>query len=142
MTSIKGYSELLAAGSVGQINDMQSNFLSTIRANVQRMSTLVSDLNDNAKIEANQLRLDFKPVSVDEVVDEVIRSTKRQVEDKKQAIDLLVPEKLPNVWADPTRVGQVLTNLVSNAHKYTPEGGKILLGAEVAINQWDPAGAK
>jgi len=142
MTSIKGYSELLAAGSVGQINDMQTNFLSTIRANVQRMSTLVSDLNDNAKIEANQLRLDFKPVSVDEIVDEVIRSTKRQVEDKKQAIDLLVAENLPNVWADPTRVGQVLTNLVSNAHKYTPEGGKILLGAEIAANQWDPAGAK
>ena len=52
MTSIKGYTELLAAGSVGQINEMQSNFLSTIRSNVERMSALVSDLNDNAKIEA------------------------------------------------------------------------------------------
>ena len=62
MTSIKGYTELLAAGSVGQINEMQSNFLSTIRSNVERMSALVSDLNDNAKIEANRLRLDFKPV--------------------------------------------------------------------------------
>jgi signal transduction histidine kinase len=142
MTSIKGYSELLAAGSVGQINEMQSNFLSTIRANVQRMSTLVSDLNDNAKIEAGQLRLDYKPVDVDEVVDEVIRSTKRQVEEKKQFIELQVPPKLPNVWADQTRVGQVLTNLVSNAHKYTPEGGSILLGAEVTPNQWDPGGAK
>jgi len=142
MTSIKGYSELLAAGSVGTINEMQANFLGTIRANVQRMSALVSDLNDNAKIEAGQLRLDYKPVNVDDVVDEVIRSTKRQVDDKKQAIELHVPEKLPNVWADQTRVGQVLTNLVSNAHKYTPEGGKILLGAEVTSNQWDPAGAK
>src|SRR5258707_787605 len=109
MTSIKGYSELLAAGSVGQINEMQSNFLSTIRANVQRMSALVSDLNDNAKIEAGQLRLDYKPVNVDDVVDEVIRSTKRQVEDKKQIIELHVPEKIPNVWADQIRVGQVLT---------------------------------
>jgi signal transduction histidine kinase len=142
MTSIKGYSELLAAGSVGAINEMQANFLGTIRANVQRMSALVSDLNDNAKIEAGQLRLDYKPVNVDDVVDEVIRSTKRQVDDKKQVIELLVPKELPNVWADQTRVGQVLTNLVSNAHKYTPEGGKILLGAEVTSNQWDPAGAK
>ena len=142
MTSIKGYSELLAAGSVGVINEMQANFLSTIRANVQRMSALVSDLNDNAKIEAVQLRLDYKPVNIDDVVDEVIRSTKRQVDDKKQAIELHVPEKLPNVWADQTRIGQVLTNLVSNAHKYTPEGGKILLGAEVTSNQWDPGGAK
>ncbi|MEP7136906.1 MAG: GAF domain-containing protein [Chloroflexota bacterium] len=142
MTSIKGYSELMAAGSVGQINEMQANFLGTIRANVQRMSTLVSDLNDNAKIEAGQLKLDYKPVGVDDVVDEVIRSTKRQIDDKKQTIDLQVPKELPNVWADHTRVGQVLTNLVSNAHKYTPEGGKILIGAEVTSNQWDPGGAK
>ena len=52
-----------------------------------------------------------------------------------------VPESLPYVWADQTRVGQVLTNLVSNSHKYTPEGGKITIGAAVTSNQWDPAGA-
>ncbi len=142
MTSIKGYTELLAAGSVGQINEMQANFLNTIRSNVERMSTLVSDLNDNAKIEAGRLRLDYKPVEVGEVVDEVLRSTKRQVDDKRQNVELQLPSRLPPVWADRTRVGQVLTNLVSNAHKYTPEGGKILLGAEATNNQWDPEGAK
>jgi signal transduction histidine kinase/putative methionine-R-sulfoxide reductase with GAF domain len=142
MTSIKGYSELLAAGSVGGINELQANFLNTIRANVQRMSTLVSDLNDNAKIEAGQLRLDYKPVQLEDVVDEVVRSTKRQIEDKKQTVDLLLPQKLPSVWADQTRVGQVLTNLVSNAHKYTPEGGRIVVGAEATLNQWDPGGAR
>ena len=142
MTSIKGYSELLAAGSVGQINEMQSNFLHTIRANVQRMSALVSDLNDNAKIEAGQLRLEYKPVHVEDIVDEVVRSTKRQIEEKKQAVDLLLPQKLPSIWADHTRVAQVLTNLVSNAHKYTPEGGKVVVGAEATYNQWDPGGAK
>lgn len=142
MTSIKGYSELLAAGSVGEINEMQANFLSTIRSNVERMSALVSDLNDNAKIEANRLRLDFKPVEVGEVVDEVLRSTKRQVEDKRQSVELQLVPSLPQVWADRLRVGQVLTNLVSNAHKYTPEGGKILVGAEATNNQWDPGGAK
>ena len=142
MTSIKGYSELLAAGSVGQINEMQANFLNTIRANVQRMSALVSDLNDNAKIEAGQLRLEYKPVNVEDVVDEVVRSTKRQIEEKKQAVDLLLPQKLPSIWADHTRVAQVLTNLVSNAHKYTPEGGKVIVGAEATFNQWDPGGAK
>jgi signal transduction histidine kinase len=141
MTSIKGYTELLAAGSVGQINDMQSNFLSTIRANVQRMSTLVSDLNDNAKIEAGQLRLDYKPVNIEDVIDEVVRSTKRQIEDKKQSIELILPPVLPTVWADQTRVAQVLINLVSNAHKYTPDGGKIFVGAESTSNQWDPSGA-
>jgi len=142
MTSIKGYSELLAAGSVGQINEMQTNFLSTIRSNVERMSALVSDLNDNAKIEAGRLRLDFRAVDVPEVVEDVVRSTKRQVDDKHQDVDLLLPALLPQVWADRLRVGQVLTNLVSNAHKYTPEGGKIKVGAEETSNQWDPEGAK
>jgi signal transduction histidine kinase/putative methionine-R-sulfoxide reductase with GAF domain len=142
MTSIKGYTELLAAGSVGGVNDMQANFLSTIRANVERMSALVSDLNDNAKIEAGRLRLDYKPVDVPIIVDEVVRSTKRQVDDKKQFIELDLDSQLPQVWADHIRVGQVLTNLVSNAHKYTPEGGKILVGAEATVNQWDPEGAK
>jgi signal transduction histidine kinase len=142
MTSIKGYTELLAAGSVGQVNEMQANFLNTIRSNVERMSALVSDLNDNAKIEANRLRLDFKPVEVADIVDEVMRSTRRQVEDKRQTVELQLSPYLPLVWADRLRVGQVLTNLISNAHKYTPEGGKILMGAEATNNQWDPEGAK
>jgi signal transduction histidine kinase/putative methionine-R-sulfoxide reductase with GAF domain len=142
MTSIKGYTELLAAGSVGGVNEMQANFLHTIRANVERMSVLVSDLNDNAKIEANRLRLDFKPVEVREVLDEALRSTKRQLDDKKQAVELNFADNLPHVWADPVRVGQVITNLVSNAHKYTPEGGKIVVGAESTANKWNTEGAK
>ena len=142
MTSIKGYTELLAAGSVGEINDMQKNFLQTIRSNVERMSVLVSDLNDNAKIEANTLRLEFKPVDVPEVLDEALKSTKRQLEDKKQTVEMKHSDDLPNIWADQVRVGQVLTNLVSNAHKYTPEGGNIIIGAEETSNQWDPEGAK
>jgi signal transduction histidine kinase len=141
MTSIKGYTELLAGGAVGEINEMQTNFLHTIHSNVERMSTLVSDLNDNSKIEAGRLRLDYKAVTVSEVVDEVIRSTSRQIEEKKQEILVQVSDALPHVWADQTRVSQVLTNLVSNANKYTPDEGTILLGAEVSPNQWDPEGA-
>jgi signal transduction histidine kinase len=141
MTSIKGYSELLAAGAVGTINDMQSNFLSTIRSNVERMSTLVSDLNDNSKIEAGRLRLEFKAVDVNEVADETIRSAKKQLEEKEQTIAVEMPEKMAKVWADRTRLAQVIINLISNAHKYTPQGGSIIIGAEQATNQWDPQGA-
>ncbi|MCL4527843.1 MAG: GAF domain-containing protein [Chloroflexi bacterium] len=141
MTSIKGYTELLAAGAVGPTNAMQTNFLNTIRSNVERMSTLVSDLNDNSKIEAGRLRLDFKPVEVNDLVDEVVRSTKRQIEDKKQTIQSELPAQLPKVWGDRTRLGQVLTNLVSNANKYTQEGGTLIVGAEASANRWDPEGA-
>lgn len=141
MTSIKGYTELLASGAVGQITEMQTNFLSTIKSNVERMSTLVSDLNDNSKIEAGRLRLEYKATQAADLVDEVIRTFKRQLEDKKQTLELLIPPKLPAMWADRIRVGQVLTNLVSNAFKYTPEGGSIQVGVEESPNHWDPDGA-
>ncbi len=141
MTSIKGYTELLAGGKVGGINDMQADFLNTIRSNVERMSTLVSDLNDNSKIEAGRLRLDFRAVAVPEVAEEVVRSTRRQIDEKKQVVEVSLPDKLPPIWADRTRLEQVIANLISNAHKYTPEGGRILIGGELAVNQWDPEGA-
>jgi signal transduction histidine kinase len=141
MTSIKGYSELISKGVVGPITEAQANFLNTIHSNVERMSTLVSDLNDNSKIEAGRLRLDYKAANVSEIMDDVIKSTSGQIKDKKQTIELKVSGDLPKVWADPTRVGQVLVNLVSNSYKYTPEGGHITIGAELSDNQWDPGGA-
>ena len=141
MTSIKGYTELLAGGAVGQVNEMQNNFLNTIKSNVERMSTLVSDLNDNSKIEAGRLRLEYKATDVAVLVDEVVRSIKRQVEDKKQILQVVLSENLPHMWSDRIRVSQVLTNLVSNAYKYTPEGGLVQVGAEETANQWNPEGA-
>ena len=141
MTSIKGYTELLAGGAVGEINEMQTNFLQTIRSNVERMSTLVSDLNDNSKIEAGRLRLEYKATDASELVDDVVRTLTRQIEDKKQALEISILPSLPPMWADSTRVGQVLTNLLSNAYKYTPEGGVIQIGVEETANQWDLDGA-
>ncbi len=140
MTSIKGWADLLAAGAVGQITDMQSNALSTIRSNIERMKTIVEDLNDNSKIEAGRLHLDYRAVDVAEAVETVIRSTRRQIEDKKQTIEISIHEDLPKIWADRTRVEQVLVNLVSNSHKYTQEGGTVSIVAERSPNQWDEHG--
>ncbi len=143
MTSIKGYTDLMAAGAVGPINEMQTNFLNTIKTNTERMSTLVSDLNDNSKIEAGRLRLDYKATDVAAVVDETVRSLKRQIEEKKQTLEVLLPEtKLPPMWADRIRVIQVLVNLLSNSYKYTPEGGILQIGAEESKNIWDAEGAE
>jgi len=141
MTSIKGYTELLAGGAVGQINEMQTNFLQTIKSNVERMSILVSDLNDNSKIEAGRLLLEYKATQAADMVEEVVRTIKRQIEDKKQTLEIVTPPNLPRMWADRIRVGQVLTNLLSNAHKYTSEGGILQVGVEETANQWDAEGA-
>lgn len=141
MTSIKGYTELMASGAVGGINDNQAMFLKTIRSNVERMKTIVEDLNDNAKIEAGRMALDFKSIDVVDIVEMAVRSLTRQIEDKKQTIDTSIPDNLPKVWADRTRTEQVIVNLVSNAHKYTQEGGNIIVGAEQSANQWDEKGS-
>ena len=141
MTSMKGFSDLMAAGAAGPITETQGNFLNTIRSNMSRMQTIVQDLNDNSKIEAGTLEIKFQVVELADVLDEVNRSIKRQLEDKKQKINMSVPQSLSKVWADRGRVIQVLVNLISNAHKYTPEGGEIDVGAEEAENSWDPQGA-
>jgi signal transduction histidine kinase len=140
MTSIKGFSDLLAAGVVGPINENQANFLNTIRSNIDRMVTLVSDLADVSRIEAGRLRLEFSSVPVQEIVDEVVRSVQSQLADKKQEIQLMVAENLPPMWGDRIRLIQVLTNLVSNAIKYSSAGCKSTLFAEEVPNQWDAAG--
>jgi signal transduction histidine kinase len=141
MTSIKGYADLLAAGAVGEINEAQANFLTTIRSNVNRMSKLVSDLADVSRIEAGRLYLEFGGVPVSVIVDEVVTSAQTIIDEKNQNLVLDISQTLPQVWGDRNRLVQVLTNLVSNANKYTPEGGDITIKARLAENEWDPGGA-
>ncbi|MEJ2758741.1 MAG: ATP-binding protein, partial [Anaerolineales bacterium] len=141
MTSIRGYADLLAAGSVGEINEMQNDFLATIRANITRMATLVSDLADVSRIEAGRLDLDFAPVAMQEVVDEVTRSTRGLADEKAHDIQVEVPDDLAPVWGDRNRLVQILTNLTSNAIKYTPNEGEITIRARQTANQWDEEGS-
>jgi signal transduction histidine kinase len=141
MTSIKGYADLLLGGAVGPANDMQKQFLTTIRNNVERMSTLVSDLSDVARIESGRMKLEVKPVAFNAVIDDVIRTTKALIDAKKQTLTIEAAPHLPFVLADYVRTAQVLTNLVSNAYKYTPEGGHVLLRAAPSANTWNPDGA-
>lgn len=142
LTSIKGYSDLLVGGAVGEISEKQANFLTTIRSNAERLGTLVSDLQDISRIEAGQLNLQFSSISLVEITNEVERMLKKQIEEKGQVLDILIPGDLPPISCDNTRLNQILTNLVSNAHKYTPVDGQIEIRAEHIQNQWDPEGVE
>ncbi len=140
MTSIRGYTDLLAQGAVGSVSPSQANFLATIRVNADRMASLVSDLNDISRIESGRLRLEYASCSLSEVLAEVLQGLHSQMEAKEQSLTIDLPPDLPLVWVDRGRLIQILANLVSNAHKYTPAGGAIRISAERSANRWDPAG--
>ena len=125
MTSIKGYSDLLLKEMAGPVTDQQTNFLETIRNNVERMSTLVSDLSNISRIETGRLKLEPEFFELDSYVEDVLDSLRPRIEEKNQTLEVYVHEALPKAYADKNRFMQILTNLVSNAWKYSPEGGWI-----------------
>jgi signal transduction histidine kinase len=140
MTSVRGYTDLLISGAVGEVSEAQQNFLGTVRSNILRMTTIVEDLADISRIESGNLRLDFNSVDIGSVVSEVHRAQRRDIEEKGQSLRVEIPPDLPPVWGDRIRLVQILINLVSNASKYTPEGGDINIQAEQTPNHWDPDG--
>lgn len=129
MTSIKGYSDLMLGGATGPLTENQVTFLTTIRNNVNRMAALVSDLTEISRIESGNLRIEPRAVPVWDAIDEVVTLTKTQIAEKKQTITVDIPEKLPKSWCDRGRFVQIITNLISNANKYSPEGAHIFVQA-------------
>jgi signal transduction histidine kinase/CheY-like chemotaxis protein len=122
MTAIKGYVDLIDSGTAGAITKMQGEFLQIIRSNVGRLTSLVGDLLDLSRIEAGKIQLRFTPVAVPELVRQVAQTLKNQYEEKGLALELDLRDDLPTAYGDADRIIQVLTNLMSNACKYTPQG--------------------
>ncbi len=135
LTSIKGYTDLMQQGVVGPINDRQTAFLGVIRNNSDRMAALISDLSDISRIERGIVRLDPVFVQLHDYVEETLNRMKPDLEGKSQLINTHVPTTLPKVYVDPNRLVQILTNLISNASKYTPENGTITIQATESENQ-------
>ncbi len=131
MTSMKGYTDILMKGMAGELNETQHGLLETIRSNVDRMNSLVSELLDISRIESGRIRLELGDVSIQKMIEDVLRTIRGQIEGKQQTLEVEIASDLPLVRGDRSRLMQVLTNLVSNAHKYTPEGGDITVSARM-----------
>jgi signal transduction histidine kinase len=129
MTSIKGYTDLMRQGTVGPMNPQQLSFLDVVRSNVERMAALVADLADISRIETGRLKLEFDWVDVPKYVDEALQNLRPRLDEKHQVLEVVMPPGLPQVYVDPNRLVQVLNNVIGNACKYTPDGGKIAITA-------------
>jgi signal transduction histidine kinase len=130
MTSIRGYADLIRQGTVGEVSDGQAQFLETIRSNVDRMADLISDLSDISQLESGRLKIEPRPLPLADCIRTPVADLRPQIETKDQTVSLEIAESLPMIKADPNRLIQILTNLISNANKYTPTGGEITISAK------------
>lgn len=131
LTSITGYLELVLGGEVGEVTEEQRAFLDIVRSNADRLKALINELLDVSRIESGKVELRRGPVDVARLIGDVASSLRPQIAKKQQSLRLELPEGLPVISADADRLVQVLTNLLSNAHKYTPEGGQITCAASI-----------
>jgi signal transduction histidine kinase len=128
MTSIYGYADLLLFEK-DRLSERQMGFVGKIKDTVKRMEILVADLADISRIESGHFFMDATRVSVDGVVQEIRDATYTQIRTRNHTLIEQITPSLPDMYVDYYRLIQVLTNLVSNAYKYTPDGGTITLCA-------------
>lgn len=131
LTSIKNSLDILLSGKCGEINDAGNKFLDMAKRNVQRLSGIINDLLDLSKIEAGKMDFHFKKMNIHQVIDYVKNNLSLSAKGKGLVLNAEEAENLPDVNGDSQRLEQVLTNLVSNAIKFTPEGKHITIKSEL-----------
>jgi signal transduction histidine kinase len=127
LTSIRGYTDLLLKEMAGPLNDSQRQFLGTVRRNLDRMSVLIRDLSDINRVESGRMQFETVPFNLHDVLNNVAGDMQEAVEERQQTLVVTFPEEDVVVLADRTRVAQITSNLLTNANKYTPDGGTIEL---------------
>jgi PAS domain S-box-containing protein len=129
MTPIKGYVEFLLMGGAGQLNEQQLEFVNIIKTNIDRLSILVDDLLDVSRIEAGKVSLTFQPIDIREVIENAVEMIVQlsQEEQRPVTIDMQMPVDLPSIYGDIERVRQIVSNLMDNAYKYSPENSNIVV---------------
>lgn len=129
LNAVIGFSDLLTEEQYGPLNDRQERYVNHIRTGGKHLLRLINDILDLSKIEAGRLHLVFETVPVNVWFAEVLDTLRPLADRKSQTLVECAPPNL-SARADPTRFKQILMNLLGNAIKFTPEGGKIELAAE------------
>lgn len=134
VTVVKGFAEMLTADSK-TLNNRQMEAAEIISDSAGQLQKMINDLLDLARSDAGKLRIDPEPTSTRELVQRVGKHMRPHFEERNQKLTVSVEKDVPDVIADPGRIGQVLSNLLTNANKYAQDGAKVKLAAATAGKQ-------
>jgi signal transduction histidine kinase len=130
LAAIKNSVQLMLSGKTGEINENQAKFLSMAERNINRLTNILNDLLNLSRIESGKIELKFENLELRQLIELTASSLRPQADGKSIQIEVEVPEQIPAVYGDPEKIEQILTNLIGNSIKFTPDGGKILITAE------------
>jgi two-component system sensor histidine kinase BarA len=131
MTSIKGYVENMLDGLTGALTEKQSHSLERVKHNIDRLTRMINELLDLSRIEAGRMELNLAPVSLLDVASDVVESFQTAAREKSIILRSVPRQTLPRVKGDPDKLNRILTNLIQNAIKFTPQGGEIRVEAQM-----------
>ncbi len=132
LTAIKNSLDIILSGKAGGLTDNMNKFLNMAKRNSARLSAIINDLLDLSKIEAGKMDFKFEIMKIEPVIEFVKTSLEEMAKEKNLVFKTRIDDNLADIYADSRRLEQVLTNLVSNAIKFTPEGGQVEIRTEVA----------
>ncbi len=135
LSAIKMTSGLLADGIAGPLNAKQAELSVTIRNESERMLALVCELLDLAKLETGTLQLHLHPTNVETLIESAILPVSLRAEEAGVTIDVMVMRDVPEALVDPNKMAWAITNLLSNAIRYSPKGAQITADARVIENE-------
>ena len=133
LAAIKWYTSMLIKGDAGSLSSEQLKYMESVNTSTERMIDLVNSLLNISRIESGRIIVEPAAIEVKKFIEEIVDEVKIRYADKKQQINLTIPDNFPHVTFDPRLIRQVYVNLLTNAAKYTPEKGNI----NVKISQKD-----
>jgi len=135
LNAIIGFSEIMSDEMLGPIGTPQyKGYIDDITDSAKHLLIVINDILDVAKIESGHIALSEEVVDPTGLAGSVMRLVSPRSDEANVTLSLIVPENLPALRADKTKLKQILINLLSNAVKFTPEGGRVELRAELAEN--------
>lgn len=127
VTSVRGYLSMVLAGSVGPLTDSQRKYLKIAKEGCDQICLCINDLVEVTALLTGKLAINPCPVSIAKLVHRIVASMFPAAQEKGIRLKHIIQPDLPEVWIDESRIEQVLSNLLSNALRFTPEGGEIMV---------------